>query len=973
MSSHPVTLFRQSLTQTLLLTLGLMFLGNSLGLIQGLIEPANEWGYRSFDLVRWASNSLSGSLIAALLALCLPWLLLSWFGEYFYTRSLNRRDLFTQFWGEFLKFWAPLSLLLLGLCAASQWFKYDSGREISWELALFIPWLSLLMALLFVANSQLLRQLVWPGCVLLLWLLTGDGWQIQGWPLGHGLTLLAGLGLLVFLHQQLAQGQQDLSLEVPGRAEDEYQAMQRSWLYRSLNWLGNHSPWMPVTPSPFLWVSRFKLLSGHPYMLYLQLLAAVGLVCFLLSLFLGRAAFENLPMASTLWLLACGIAWGCLLLLPVRLAGQGYWEFFRTRPLPRFWQYAVNWGVQTGFLLVLTSLGTILLWSMPEIAHNLNFGHLGSALLFLWLAGELGVGLLLLMLAFGFALSPTLVPAAAVLLHSQDWPAWALWGSALAFRGWDIWRFQGHFWEPLALPRMRLQRQLAHYLPPMLATLAILGVGLKTQPLAGFVLGHHSESQFGVGSRERLYLGLKALEALYIQAGKRLYPDLTEDQWSPSFQELSLLRGLVQKPHDRDLARQLGENLLQTATSQEMEHRVYFQLEQDSYQREWVRYYLTQAKYWLKYLPQGEADPYLQALIAEAQGDLTQALAKTNLALKSTPHHPAGLMQKARLQWYLLRYQPALETYLEIAQRFPEKRTEAWQAAQWIAIESGQFDKALEYGLRSLQAGYRPGERMHQRYDSPAGVLRALSRYSQGLCPQLPTLMADFERRAIAPAWLPTLKYEWEKECLHRDQRLAQPDNFFRNSLSDGLWLLNHKQPTLAAQAFSGHDLRGFKAEALWQSGQFAAAQTLATEVAEPWRPQPLTRFSYFSLGELHYSSGRSPQVLAHRVLLKLGKPKGLDSGYRVLFQSTHPEQEWPLLAKAYAAQPADLKHLQALSQAYLRVCQAFEAQGMTQAQSWRSYKKLELMLMLAPTLPAESQTAELKAAVQLLKKALYG
>jgi hypothetical protein len=971
MSSHPVSLFRQSLTQTLLLTLGLMLLGSSAGLIQGLSEPANEWGYRSFDLIRWALNSLSGSLIAALLALSLPWLLLSWFGEWLYTRALNRQDLFKLFWGEFIKFWTPLSLLLLALCSASQWIKYDSGREIPWELALFIPALSLFMALLFVANGDLLRQLLLPGIALLGWLLTGDGWGVLGLPVGHGLTLLAGAGLLFWLQRQLAQGLSDLSLEVPGRVDDEYQAMQRSWLFRSFNWLGAHSPLL-LSPARGPWMARIKLLSGHPYMLYMQLLAIVGLLGFLLSLFLGRAALENLPMASALWILACALAGGCLLLLPVRLAGNSYWEFFRTRPLPRIWQYAVNWGVQSLFLLGLVALGQTLLWSMPEIAQNLNFANLATALLFLWLAGELGVGLLLLLLAFGFGTSPTLVPGAAVLLHSHDWPAIALWGTALAFRAWDIWRFQGHFWEPLALPRMRLLRLFGYYLPPVFAAFIVLVLGFKTQPLAGFVALNSGEGKFGISVREQQQLATKTLEVLYVKAGRRLYSEAPEDLWTASFTELSLLRDLVKQPHNADLAQQLAEKLFLTVATSESDGRAYNPPGQDHYQREYTAYYLAQGKYWLRFAPASDNLAYIKALMAEAQGDFIQAQANNAEALKAKPVRVEWLMQKARLESYLLRYAPALDTYTSIAQRFPEKSTLAWRAAHEIALESGQWDLALEYALQTLQAGYRPDSRGRYRSSSFESVLYVLTDYRTGLCPQLPSIMADFKQRNIAPAWLPQLARDVEWNCKQELKHLmADPKEYFRGSRADGLWLLEHGHPALAAQALTGHDNRGLKAEALWQAGKRSEALALAQAVATPWQALQGSVY-YYSLSELYYSRSNSPEYLGHRILLRAAQPRGLDSGYQVLFMSRDPSQEWPLVEKAYAKAPTQLLHLQQLYQGYNTLAKAFAATGMTGVVERRSLKKLEMMVFLADTLPTELQTAELKAAVQTLRKRLY-
>jgi hypothetical protein len=145
----------------------------------------------------------------------------------------------------------------------------------------------------------------------------------------------------------------------------------------------------------------------------------------------------------------------------------------------------------------------------------------------------------------------------------------------------------------------------------------------------------------------------------------------------------------------------------------------------------------------------------------------------------------------------------------------------------------------------------------------------------------------------------------------------------------------------------------------------------LAQAVATPWQALHGSVY-YYPLSELYYRRGNSPEYLGHRILLRDGQPRGLDSGYQVLFMSRDPSQEWPLVEKAYAKAPAQLLQLQQLYQAYNTLAKAFAATGMTGAEQRRSLKKLEMMVFLAHTLPTELQTAELKAAVQTLRKGLY-
>lgn len=63
----------------------------------------------------WFVKSLSQASVLSIFMLMIPWLLLSFFGELFYTRSLKRNELIKEILNEYLKWFLPLNLLVIGL------------------------------------------------------------------------------------------------------------------------------------------------------------------------------------------------------------------------------------------------------------------------------------------------------------------------------------------------------------------------------------------------------------------------------------------------------------------------------------------------------------------------------------------------------------------------------------------------------------------------------------------------------------------------------------------------------------------------------------------------------------------------------------------------------------------------------------------------------------------------------------------
>lgn len=942
MSSQPVTLFRQSWRMLLLAVSLLMLSILGLAYLQSLgQQQLDSWA--GLDWTRLGQSLSQSWLMVLLISGILPWLMLSFAGEWLYTRSLRRQELFKLIWREYLKWWGIPALLLLGLTLFSHLIRYDSGREIPWELTGFSISICLFGTLVFSANYAILRRLLGPALLLLGWILFGNDLSWQRLPLGHWLGWAGWLLLLSWTYLQVAGLKSELSLARMGNEDDENQALERLKLFQSLGAL------KPLKLQRFsrlgAKLAQLQLLTSHTRMLYAQLLLVMLAGVWVIELLQLHHAGWNLSVYGTGIIGSVSLLCSCVLLMviaiPPRFLLARRWEFLASRPLPPAINYLANWCLQGLVMLVLSLLIYALMSQIELLAQLLNPGALAYLFVLFWLGGELTILLLCLLSAASVGLAPALLIGWLAMVHSQDWPALGFLALLLGFRVWDFWRFCQGF-EPAQSPVKALKRQLLHYAGPLSASLLLVWFGMQSQPLARFLSYPQST---GVSLYTSWMTGVQTGLAIY--TSKPNASGLHENQALDELFYTEQLRALIARPHDPEAALDLAEAFIAVEGSlEDLESWRPYQLSSGRQPAAREDLYLSSA-YWLSAGKQANPQRQLklQLRLAELRGDYARI---RQLAQQLQPLEPDSAFARARAEHVLLRYQQAYQAYLKLAED-PQQAEKALQAAANVAIEAGRFEQAIPLLIRALS--YLP-ERLDQ--NKTLYRLVTLPYYRLGLCPELEQVMQAAQGQRWLSAYGQNLL---SQQALCHDRPL--PDT---PPAQLALWYLRTGQAAKAAELYQQLNSQSL-ALALLAQGRSAEARRQAKQRAEAWNPGNWSSRVYL----LSYYPDN--QYMLHRVLLETEPEPSWDSALQVLFRSRQPDKDWPLLQKAFASRPQALLRLKTYRQQLDRLYKAYEVQGMFHAADWRSLSSTRVMLELFE--PQSAADPGLRAAIQDLRQVM--
>lgn len=941
MSSRPLSLFRRSWLSVVGGMSGLMALITllSFGLMAGS-DASRYWD--GSDWWVWSQSKLMSWSIGLLVAAVIPWMLLTFFGEWFYTRSLPRRAVFQLVWGEFLRFWAPAALVLWGLQASTQFHIYRSGSEMPFGIVALAATGSLLGGLLLASGTELLRKLGPALGLLAAWVVLFGQIKLAELPVGAVSGWLLWLGLLGWAYRQIAHNQQDLGQDRSVDGDELAPGPMRGAIYRLLG-LASQTDVVAVSGWQRSW-SKLRLLSEYPRMVYAQLLAlgagAVALAGLLVVRYnFGEIHSQDLPVFYTAMLLYAGLTALMLLAINPRYSLARRWEFLASRPVGPRRIYLAGWIMQ-GLMVLLVAAGTAGIAALlPEVFVELDFARLGLLTLFLWLGGELAIGVLCLLAAASLTLSPAMSVAALAVLHSGDWHSLLLWGCAIGFRGWDLARFGR--WEPAGSPLRVAGRLLLHYLLPGGLLMGAALYGIQHQALARYLAATEQDL---LNPNERMNLSQAILVALYSRVELKS-PDEYAYEFPYSGYLPQELRRLIARPNDSQAAIGLAQNALDTESLPETDYWRTYRLspygyfDKDSSLWQQVHHTTQQARYWLDVAKDSPpaAKLLIRAQLAEVEQDYGTALtlAKQALALDSDPRYA---FEVPRIQFQMLRQAQAIAGYRQIAQRSPKLAAAALYVAGVVSEEAGLFKQAVDYYLQagdaspplalSKQIGYR---------------LQRLPSYRLGLCEPI---MRHFGRPGLSS----TTVADDLAACSN------QPEHI-RDIRVRGQWYLRHGQPLKALESI-GADQNGLRAQALWAAGRKDEAVALA-RANVIWAREQGQVFYYNLLAE-------DQQLLLQRVLVQgEAKPK-LESGLQVLFRSPDLALDWPMLSKAFRGQ--ELVELTRIRQALETLDMAMTAAGQLNAAHYKSLATTRVQLLMSEYLPQELRTPALEAAVRELR-----
>ncbi|MEZ0369804.1 MAG: hypothetical protein ACAI44_12025 [Candidatus Sericytochromatia bacterium] len=967
MSSSPVSLFRSSWLTVVLGMSGLLGLLGLLSLTQLLDPEKRAW----MNWNQWGQGQILSLLLALSVALVIPWLLLSFYGEWLYTRTLPRAKLFSLIWREYLKWGALVLLPMLGLIAWSQYqAHYTSGAELNWGLAVFAGSLSCFGSLVLASSPTVLRRLLPAMGLLALWLMTAADWQPGLLPVGQWLSWAFWLALLAGTFVLVSRNASDLALDRPGQDEDESRVLVRLGLYRPLH--AARARLKQYRGFPRL-LARVRLLCELPRMVYTELLALLACVLIVSFAVMWRyPAYQAFnPLTPGRMLAVCGLAVTALALINPRFLLVRRWEFLASRPLRPMTAYLASWGLQGLMLLGLSLLGLAIATADPRLLLQADLPRIAQLLLFLWLGGELVVVGMILLTAVSLSLSPALALAQLTVLHGHDWPALALWLTVIGFRAWEMLRFSG-LWEPARTPLAGLGRNLRHYLMPTAVMLGLSWIGIQSQPLPRFL---SLPGDQGLNPSDRLQVGLNTLTAIYSHFSE---PESEfDDIRGIEFFSAANLRPLLASPHDPETARSLARMLLtnsrdpERALETEYTLGAYGFLTPGSYFWEENQRQITAAGFWLAAAGPGRTgeDLLLRSQLAERKQDFSKALELAAQVAAIEPDPRFGF-QVARLQKITLRSSQALASYQQLAQRYPAYAAKALMMASSVAREVGEDKRAYGLLMQAAEASSKAGDRN--------GILYKLLSFNYDqldLCPELGLLLQKPWVKSTWPRYYSILK---EKEALCADQLPAGTKPLLPGQFRDarpgstkayipGQWYLRHGQPQVAVKAFASFSDQPWRAWALLQSGRREEALALARYRAQLWTDEESSQVYYRGI------QPDNDQLLVHRILLELEPRPSLDSGLQVLMRSPEPEADWPLITRAYAKSPAELDRLQELRRELGVLDRAFGAAGQLRPEHNRSLIRTRVQLLLAKQLPPRLQTPELKQAVADLQEVIRG
>lgn len=901
MSSRPVDLFRQSWGRLSLLMLILMSGVAVMGLTQIGVQTITESGSatitHTFNWGSWFSNQLASWLLALIVVSILPWLTLTFAGEWFYTRPLPRRELFQTVWREYLRWWGGASALLLGLLALQPVFDQNSGTSFTLELGAFISSLSLMASLMMAAPAGHLRRLAAPLGLLMVWMLVGDRLIGPGEiHFGHGITWLTWLSLLTWTYICAARQEQDTGLSGADAFEDESHFLSR---------LGGLSlPSGPVVltrPNRVrAWYSRWRLLTEYPRAVYFQLFMLIGGTILGTILLLGEPIFDFSGRAHSL--AEVGLL-GLVLLAMMTVLGLNpryllsrRWEFLATRPVSPTIAYLHNWLMQGLCLAILFVCGlgaSSLLF--PEL--GLNTLSLAGLMGFLWLGGELLLGLSVLFLGLSATVSPALLIAFFTLLHVHSWPVLVLWALAAGFRLWDIKRFTQH-WEPARSPLLALGRQLGHYAVPAGLLLGVAWTGMLSVPLTRQMIAAEDAAYT---PNQRLHLGLEILSLNYTNRSLwKRYGDSYHYSWREveyGREGEQVLRQLLFTPHDPDAALAMARFLVTEDSAYWWSSYLTDDYLSLGYDNERLRMKFARADFWLDAGAKGNQVERLslESLKAQSQKDYPLAfrLLKQAMSLKADP---ALAVQLAELQWITFDYRGALATYAGLIAQNADQRGEVREYLADRALSIGDDSLAIKHWLTTVNT--RDG----QARDSAVRRLGRYPYYLSGRCAELaqalPYVTRDkddqlkLNNQQAACQGLPEqiqdplLKGIWQLRNGHSKQAVAQLSVPLDSKTNDSK---EHQQYWLA--------------EALLADGQHQKALDLLLPIAQSTK----SRWHMFDAGSLR----NERQLQIQRLIFQL-KPNPR-AATQVLLRSPDPERDWPLIAKALAGQPAGLSKIHQL------------------------------------------------------------
>lgn len=181
----------------------------------------------------WLVKILNEASILSMFMLFLPWLMLSFFSEFFYTRSLQRKELLKNLLTEYLKWFLPLNALIFILKIINTQFFHNN--EIYFIDNIFISSLSFYLCLIVAGNTKTFIKSLKYGLPVFIFSAIFSNLPIFTFSIAFGNLFEAGQKIsfllwfiyVFYVYKFTFNYNDDIELVTAGKADDENLAMSK--------------------------------------------------------------------------------------------------------------------------------------------------------------------------------------------------------------------------------------------------------------------------------------------------------------------------------------------------------------------------------------------------------------------------------------------------------------------------------------------------------------------------------------------------------------------------------------------------------------------------------------------------------------------------------------------------------------------------------------------------------------------------
>lgn len=446
------------------------------------------------ELNVWLVNSFYSFLLVGLFGMVLPWLSIIFSSEMLYTRSLDRKDIFKLVLKEYLKWFIPITILILITVSAS-YFYLGSSSSISYPEGIALSSITFFLSLILAGNSKLAFKMLKFGLPVLGLIAFYSDLPLP-YKYRNEFSALAWFSFLSYYFYRIYNYDEDLDLNVPGRVEDENRSISSFSLF-SKEFASSDIKLIKPEKSIFSKLNTIKLIVSDASNIYIQILFLMLTISFIVSLkyiynliFLDRGDYI---------VILTGIL--SLTTLILTLVNPKYFilnreEFLLSRSVKRSEIYLFNWlnqGLFVSFLALLT-FATSNHFEYFDTSLPLDYLKILIYLIWIYISGEIGflIAFFLLILDFTSYLTSNISLANLsfsfiINIQSTNLSGLLMWLLAISLRYWDFYKFNNKDIGFFKGFKATIKGFSYSYIIPSIFSLFLISYAIFLNPLTRFM------------------------------------------------------------------------------------------------------------------------------------------------------------------------------------------------------------------------------------------------------------------------------------------------------------------------------------------------------------------------------------------------------------------------------------------------------------------------------------------------------